>query len=96
MRMRTLMIAALALGACGDDDSASPMHGGTPVDASSSLDATTKPDAAVDAPATQPSDCFLNPTAYLEIINACTDAEKVLKNPLLPLIGSDGKLPPLP
>ena len=48
---------------------------------------------AIDAGA---PDCYPNPTTYIEIINACTDAEKVVKNPVLPLIGADGKLPPLP
>jgi hypothetical protein len=43
-----------------------------------------------------PSDCFMNPTTHLEIINACTDAVKITKNPTLPLLAADGGLPPLP
>ncbi len=43
-----------------------------------------------------PSDCYLNPTTHLEIINACTDAVKISKNPTLPLLNPDGGLPPLP
>jgi hypothetical protein len=43
-----------------------------------------------------PSDCYLNPTTHLEIINACTDAVKITKNPTLPLLYPDGGLPPLP
>jgi hypothetical protein len=43
-----------------------------------------------------PSDCYLNPTTHLEIINACTDAVKITKNPSLPLLLTDGGLPPLP
>jgi hypothetical protein len=43
-----------------------------------------------------PSDCYLNPTTHFEIINACTDAVKLTKNPTLPLLYPDGGLPPLP
>jgi hypothetical protein len=95
VRLRIWLLAAAAVGACGDDDAgAKPDAGGLPIDASSSLDAT-HPEAAPDADVS-PSDCFLNPTTYLEIINACTDAEKVTKTPVLRLLGADGKLPPLP
>ena len=38
----------------------------------------------------------MNPTTHFEIINACTDAVKITKNPTLPLLFSDGGLPPLP
>jgi hypothetical protein len=41
-------------------------------------------------------DCYENPTTHLEIINACTDAEKVVRDPVLPLLEPDGTLPPLP
>lgn len=43
-----------------------------------------------------PSDCYLDATTHLEIINACTDAVKITKNPTLPLLAADGGLPPLP
>lgn len=43
-----------------------------------------------------PSDCYLNPKTHLEIINACTDAVRITKNPTLPLLLGDGGLPPLP
>ena len=61
--------------------------------------ATTATDGGVDASpdlivAVTP-DCVTNPTTYLEIINACTDAEKITKNPVLPLEVSDA-LPSLP
>jgi hypothetical protein len=42
------------------------------------------------------SDCFSNPMTHVEIINACTDAEKVDKVVKLPLLEPDGSLPPLP
>lgn len=88
---RYLLVAALVLGACNDDEETpTPKDAGTPIDASSPID------AVVDAFVTPPADRFQNAKTYLEIINACTDAEKVTKNPVLPLIGADGKLPPLP
>ncbi len=43
-----------------------------------------------------PSDCFMNPKTHFEIINACTDAVKITKNPTLPLQYPDGGLPPTP
>lgn len=52
-------------------------------------DGGTLPDGA-------PSDCVLNPKTHEEIINGCTDAVKVTKNPTLPLLLPDGGLPPLP
>ena len=52
------------------------------------------PDGAL--PDGAPSDCFLNPKTHFEIINACTDAVKITKNPTLPLLLTDGGLPPLP
>jgi hypothetical protein len=33
---------------------------------------------------------------HLEIINACTDATGIAKNPVLPLLLPDGGLPQLP
>ena len=43
-----------------------------------------------------PSDCVQNPHTHDEIINACTNAVKITKNPTLPLLLPDGGLPPLP
>ena len=40
--------------------------------------------------------CVENPTTHRELINACTTAQKIEKNPVLPLLQSDGGLPPLP
>jgi hypothetical protein len=61
---------------------------------------TGKKDAGVviDAPPSGGPDasCFTNPTTYNEIINACTTAQKIYKQTNLPLLGSDGSLPPLP
>ncbi|HUJ57412.1 MAG TPA: hypothetical protein VLX92_02935 [Kofleriaceae bacterium] len=58
--------------------------------------------APKDAPVMPPSDggvdasCFTNPTTNYEIINACTNAQKIYKPGMPPLEGSDGTLPPLP
>jgi hypothetical protein len=77
----TILIALVA--ACGDE-------GGT-----ANPDAAA-PDAGVtDAPGPDAS-CFTNPQTHVEIINACTTAEKIDKQPVLPLLRPDGSLPPLP
>lgn len=56
------------------------------------------PDGGTNNPAdaSTTDDCFTNPTTHEEIINACTTAVKVEKTPVLPLLNSDGTLPPLP
>ena len=97
--------AALVLGAmaaCGDDapsdvTSATGTGAAGPSGPGSSSSATTSSGSgggsggAGGAP-----DCVMNPTTHEEIINACTDAEKVAKDPTLPLLNPDGSLPPLP
>lgn len=42
-----------------------------------------------------PKDCFDNPTTHFEIINACTNATRITKNPTLNKLLPDGGLPPL-
>lgn len=42
-----------------------------------------------------PTDCVQNPTTHEEIINACTTAVRITKNPTLSKL-QDGGLPPLP
>ena len=42
-----------------------------------------------------PTDCFTNPQTHFEIINACTTATRIAKNPTLPSLLPDGGLPPL-
>ena len=61
-------------------------------------DAKTTPDAApADASVNEPdAACFNNPTTHKEIINACTNAQKVPRNVTPPLLNPDGTLPPLP
>jgi len=49
-------------------------------------------EAAADGPS-----CFTNPQTYLQIINACTDAEAIDKaDDLSPMSLADGGLQPLP
>lgn len=40
-----------------------------------------------------PTDCVQNPQTHEEIINGCTSATRVPKNPTLPLLLPDGALP---
>ncbi len=42
------------------------------------------------------NDCVQNPKTSEEIINGCTNAVKIAKTPVLPLLSPDGGLPPLP
>lgn len=53
-------------------------------------------DAGLDASTTPDASCFDDPTTHEQIINACTDAAKVVKRPALPLLNPDGTLPALP
>lgn len=58
--------------------------------------AKPKDDAGIEASGMPDASCFDNPQTHAEIINACTNAQKVYKKPSLPLLKSDGTLPPLP
>ncbi|HYV49066.1 MAG TPA: hypothetical protein VFA20_29605 [Myxococcaceae bacterium] len=51
------------------------------------------PDGGTDGGDRPP--CVTNPTTHLELINACTTAQQIEKNPVLPLLLPDGGLPPL-
>lgn len=84
--MKRLLLASLLVlaGACGDDGS-----DGTPKDGKLI-------DAGADAPSGPDASCFENPQTHNEIINACTDAEKIYKDSNPPLLNPDGTLPPLP
>ena len=52
-------------------------------------------DAAVDAGPADAS-CFNNPITHDEIMNACTDAQKIYKDSHPPLLNADGTVPALP
>ena len=87
----------LALFACDDGNAIkAPIRtqdSGPPPGQDSSIppgqDGSVLPDGA-------PTDCVQNPKTHEEIINGCTDAVKITKNPTLPLLLSDGGLPTLP
>ena len=92
--MRTLFsifaVLGLAVAGCGDS-------GGNVGDDARRVDATAVDGGIVDASGpTDDASCFTNPTTHNEIINACTDAQPVAKDPTLPLLLDDGGLPPLP
>jgi hypothetical protein len=40
--------------------------------------------------------CYATARTHIELMNACTAAQSVDKQPVLPLLHSDGTLPPLP
>jgi hypothetical protein len=84
MKKLTLL---LLLAACGSDNKAT-----------SDGPVVIEKDAAIDGP---PSvTCFSGtPTTHDQLINACVDENvvtRIVKNPTLPLLHSDGTLPPLP
>jgi len=57
------------------------------------------PDAGPPAdtqPPTPDASCFMNPTTHKEIINACTDAQKIERNVKPAGLNPDGSLPQLP
>jgi hypothetical protein len=94
-----LVAGTLAVGAvgCGDDSG-----NGMP-----DLSMKPKADLAVsmgdmanngstDMAEAKDADCFDNPMTHEQIINACTTATRLPKNPTLPLLNKDGTLPPLP
>lgn len=83
MRSIVLAVAALALTACGDDVAVQ-------------RDAAADADAGVTDADNPDASCFTNPQTHVEIINACTTAEKIDRQPVLPLLNPDGTLPPLP
>jgi hypothetical protein len=88
MRSLITIFAALALAACSSNNNNNTKNDaplGPPIDAP----AAGGPDAS----------CFTLGSGSAtndEIINACTTAQKIYLNPVLPLLGSDGSLPPLP
>jgi len=95
MVLSAALATAAAAGGCDGEGSAVkepiiPRDAGTspPLDGSTT-DAPVTPDGS-------PSDCVTNPKTHDEIINACTDAVKITKEPMLPLLYPDGGLPPLP
>jgi hypothetical protein len=80
--MKTVILGlVVALAACGSDNK-NPSN----------------PDTAppADGPTTPDASCFMNPTTHNEIINACTNAQKIERNVTPALLNPDGTLPELP
>jgi len=109
MDARKIAVVALVLGAMAtagivacDDSSNAVKEAVTPTGDSGALPGTDGggpmpgTDGGPTLPDGAPSDCFMNPKTHFEIINACTDAVKITKNPTLPLQYPDGGLPPTP
>lgn len=90
-KLSTLAVAFVLFVAACDDSSAvkepEPNPPGTVGDAGGGPVAADGGDAGPD--------CFTNPKTHFEIINACTNATKIAKNPVLPKLLPDGGLPPL-
>src|SRR5438128_1136760 len=78
-----LVDASTGSGGAGGLD-ASSGTGGIPADAGSSGGMPSTGGAPEDA--APPYDCVLNPRTHAEIINACTDAVRIEKHPMLPAI----------
>jgi hypothetical protein len=109
-RGRTLLLlvsfalGAAALGsACGDDlPSDTTTSTTTTGDTTTSTTTTTSSSGGTGGAGTGGGgtggapDCYPNPMTHLEIINACTDAQRIDAMPVLPLLEMDGGLPPLP
>ena len=98
--------AALAL-ACGSDNKQTPADAAKAIDAPKSVDApvtiidasTTVDAPLVDAGVVIDASCFAtpDPNSHYQIINACTNAQKVYTtHPKPPLLNPDGTLPALP
>ena len=90
--MRTVLACMLlcVVAACGDDEASNIDARVDAAEVDAGVDAVP-----VDADTTDAS-CFMNPQTHVEIINACTTADKLEKHPVLPLLLPDGGLPPLP
>ena len=98
----TMMIAATAtasITACDDSGSNAVKEPPPRVDSGTNPGVDGGPPATNDGgtlPDGAPTDCVRNPKTHEEIINGCTDAVRIAKNPALPLLLPDGGLPPLP
>ena len=95
--MRAFALSLLLLLACDESNAVkepSPTPTGTnTVDSGPPIDTDGGP--GVDGGDGGSTDCVMNPKTHAEIINACTTATKITKNPVLPKLLPDGGLPPL-
>jgi hypothetical protein len=86
----TLAASSLTIYAC-DDSNAVKDPGGASSGGTSGTSGGTSSGTLPDGG----KNCFDNPKTHYEIINACTDATGLEKNPTLPKLLADGGLPPL-
>jgi hypothetical protein len=85
--MTRIILSLVLVAACSDNKPPTQQKdGGLPSDAGIDSPTIGGPDAS----------CFTNPTTHLEIINACTNAQKIYKDSHPPLTLPDGGLAPLP
>ncbi len=92
-------VACIGLAVACDDSSSAVKEPAAGADSGPPPGAPPPPTGLPDAgmlPDGAPADCYMNPTTHFEIINACTNAVKISKNPTLPLLYADGGLPPTP
>lgn len=82
-----VLVALAFVSACDDTDTVS-LNG-----AFEAPGTITDPSAPPDSPADDEPDCFEAPTTHYELINACTDATRVRREPNLRLLNADGSLP---
>lgn len=95
---RSFGIALLLLVAACDDSSSAVKEPSPPPTGTNTVDSgppIQDGGGGTDGGDAGPSDCVMNPKTHAEIINACTNATKITKNPVLPKLLPDGGLPPL-
>lgn len=98
----TIGSALVAFAACDDNGTAvkEPSPHASASSSGSSGQGSTTSSGATSSGSTSggdggPGDCVQNPKTHLEIINACTDATGIAKNPTLSKLLAGGGLPPL-
>jgi hypothetical protein len=87
-----VLLALSCAAACGDNDTPAQKAR----DAGREPEPEPESDAEVEEQDAGEPDCYEQAKTYVQIINACTDAERVQKDPELPQLLPDGTLPPLP
>jgi hypothetical protein len=85
-----IVVSGFAYLACTDGSSA--VKEGPPTSTTPGIDAGGS-QVGIDGGSSE-KDCFDNPKTHFEIINACTKATRIVKNPTLNRISPDGGLPP--
>lgn len=91
--------AAILLSTACDDGNKVTEGGSTSSSSStSSTSSSGQPPINFDAgvlPDGAPKDCFDNPKTHFELINGCTNADRIDRRPTLAKLLPDGGLPPL-